>query len=263
MSFKENLLTKIKIDRLAAKVMASMGPAEGGSKVDKEAMRQLLEMSPYVHQKERDLDLYVEPIAGEQKKILVLDNELPIYLTTIEDVTIRKSPLIKEMVKIRNMIKILKDSDVKISRKDESVETIRQECIDPLDLSFNASDIAEIARDGQASLERDYPDGVIESLELFAELLDYKPAPRAFQLSRHIILGTLSTKAGGEVLYGPMVIYSQIHGTLKLIDEQIGSFDKPKLELIQQIATDKQKAAVEGADVFEYLKNAVLKKNQT
>ena len=103
MSFKENLLTKIKIDRLAAKVMASIGPAESGSKVDKEAMRQLMEMSPYVHQKERDLDLYVEPISEEQKKILVLDSELPIYRTTIEDVTIRKSPLIKEMVKIRNI----------------------------------------------------------------------------------------------------------------------------------------------------------------
>ncbi|MGD1967793.1 MAG: hypothetical protein PVH74_14525 [Desulfobacterales bacterium] len=261
MSFKENLLTKMKIDRLAAKVMASMGPAESGSKVDKDAMRQLLEISPYKHEKSRDLDLYVEPMEGEQKKILVLDNELPIYRTTIEDVTIRKSPLIKEMVKIRNMIKILKDSDVKISRKDESVKAIQQECIDQLDLSFNATDIEEIAKEGQASLERDYPDGVIESLELFAELLDYRPAPRAFQLSRHIIFGALTTKAGGEVLYGPMVIYSQIHGTLKLIDEQISSFDKPKIELIQQVATGKQKAAAEGSDVFEHLKNLVLNRN--
>ncbi|MGD8960905.1 MAG: hypothetical protein PVH43_00245 [Desulfobacterales bacterium] len=258
MSFKENLLTKIKIDRLAAKVMASIGPAESGSKVDKEAMRQLMEMSPYVHQKERDLDLYVEPISEEQKKILVLDSELPIYRTTIEDVTIRKSPLIKEMVKIRNMIKILKDSDVKISRKDDSVKAIQQECIDQLDLSFNASDIDEIAKDGQASLERDYPDGVIEGLELFAELLDYKPAPKTFQLSRHILYGALTTKADGEVLCGPMVIYSQIHGTLKLIDEQISSFDKPRIELIQQVATGKQKAAAEGPEVFEHLKNLVL-----
>ena len=261
MSFKENLLAKIKIDRLAAKVMTSMGPAESGSKVDKEAMRQLLEMSPYVHRKERDLNLYVEPIDEDQKKILVLDNELPIYRTTVEDVVIRKSPLIKEMVKIRNMIKILKDSDVKISRKDESVKTIQQECIDRLDLSFNATDIDEIAKDGQVSLERDYPDGVIESLELFAELLDYKPAPRAFQLSRHILSGALTTKTGGEVLYGPMVIYSQIHGSLKLIDEQISSFDKPKIELIQQVAAGKQTAAAEGSEVFEHLKNLVLNRN--
>ena len=260
MSFKENLLTKLRIDNLAHKVLASIGPVESGSKVDKEAMRSLLEMSPYQHQKERDLDLYVVGVDQEQKKIFVLDNELPIYQTTIDDVVMRKSPLIKEMVKIGNIIKILKDTDVKLSRKDESVKTIQKECIEQLDLSFNTADIDEIAKDGQASLERDYPDGVIECLELFAELLDYKPAPKAFQLGRHKILGALTAKSGGEILYGPMIIYSLIHGTLKLIEEQISSFDKTKMELVQQVAAGKQKAAVEGSDVFEYLKNTVSKK---
>jgi hypothetical protein len=259
MSFKENLLTKLKIDNLAHKVIASIGPVESGSKVDKDAMRRLLEMSPYQHRKERDLDLYVEAIDQAQKKIFVLDNELPIYQTTIEDVVIRKSPLIKEMVKIRNIIKILKDSDVKLSRKGESVIAIQKELIDQLDLSFNASDIDEIAEDGQAALERDYPDGVVECLELFADLLDYKPAPKAFQLGRHNIIGALTSKTGGEVLYGPMAIYSLIHGTLKLIEEQISSFDKTKIALVQQVAAGKQKAAVEGPDVFAYLKNTVLK----
>lgn len=261
MSFKENLLTKIKIDKLAQKVIASIGPAESGRKVDKDAMRGLLEMSPYQHQKARDLDLYVEEIDQDQKKIFVLDNELPIYKTTIEDVAMRKSPLIKEMVKIRNIIKILKDSDVKLSRKEESVKAIQGDCINQLDLSFNESDIDEIAKDGQASLERDYADGVIECLDLFAELLDYQPAPKAFRLSRHKIIGELTPKAGGEVLYGPMIIYSLIHGTLKLIEDQISSFDKIKIELIQQVAVGKEKAVVEGPNVFEYLKNTVLKKN--
>ena len=261
MSFKENLLTKIRIDRLAAKVIASIGPAESGRKVDRDAMRILLEMSPYAYQKARDLELYVEEIDQDQKKILVLDNELPIYKTTIEDVAMRKSPLIKEMVKIRNIIKILKDADVKLSRKEESVKAIQKDCIDQLDLSFDESDIDEIARDGQASLERDYAEGAIECLELFAELLDYRPAPKAFQLGRHKILGRLAPGAGGEVLYGPMIIYSLIHGTLKLIEAQISSFDKSKIELIQQVAAGKQKAAVEGTEVFEYLKSTVLKKN--
>jgi hypothetical protein len=260
MSFKENLLTKLRIDSLADKVMASIGSAENGSKVDKEAMRSLLEMSPYQHQKARDLDLYVESIDQEQKKIFVLDNELPIYQTTIDDVAMRKSPLIKEMVRIRNIIKILKDADVKISRKEESVKAIQKVCVGQLDLSFNESDIEEIAKDGQASLERDYPDGVIECLELFAELLDYKPAPKAFQLSRHKIIGALTLKDGGEVLYGPIIIYSLIHGTLKLINEQISNFDKTKIELVQQAADGKQKADVEGPDVFEYIKKTVLKK---
>jgi len=260
MSFKENLLTKLKIDRLAAEVIASFGQAESGSKVDKDAMRRLLELSPYQYQKVRDLDLYVLGIDQEQIKILVLDNELPIYRTTIFDVAMRKSPLIKEMVKFRNIVKILKDTDVKLSRKEESVKAIQKACIDRLDLSFQESDIDGIARDGQASLERDYSDGVVECLELFAELLDYRPAPKVFQLDRHKVIGELATANSGEVLYGPMIIYSLIHGTLKVIDERISSLDKSQIELVQRIVAGKQTATLEGPDVFAYLKAAVLKK---
>jgi len=261
MPFKENLLTKLKIDRLAAKVIESIAPAESGSKVDKDAMRGLLEMSAYQYRKVRDLHMYIEDIDQEQKKIFVLDNELPIYRTTIDDVAMRKSPLIKEMVKICNIVKILKDSDVKLSRKEQSVRAVQKACIERLDLSFNESDIDEIARDGKASLERDYADGVVECLDLFAELLDYRPAPRAFQLSRHKIIGKLTPGAGGEVLYGPIIIYSLIHGTLSLISDPIGSFDTAKIELVQQIAAGKQKAAIEGPDVIDNLKNAVWDRN--
>ena len=260
MSFKENLLAKLKIDRLARTAIASLKPTESGTKVDKDAMRSLLAMSLYQHQKARDLDLYVQDIDDEQKKILVLDGELPIYQTTIDDVTMRKSPLIKEMVKIRNIIKILKDSDVKLSRKDDSVKAVQNECIEQLDLSFGESDIDEIAGDGKASLERDYSDGVIEGLELFGELLDYRPPPKPFRLSRNHITGELQTKAAGEVTYGPMVIYSLVHGSLKFIDDQISSFDKPKIELVQDIAAGNQKATLDGPQVFDHLKQLVLEK---
>ena len=262
MSFKENLLTKIKINRLADKVLASIGPVESGSKVDKDAMRSLLEMSPYQYHKSRDLDLYLENIDKELQTIFVLDNELPIYKTTIDDVTMRKSPLISEMVKIRNIIKILKDSDVKLSRKEESVKAIQKECIDRLDLSYNEADIEEIARDGAASLENKYVDGVTESLSLFAELLEYRPPPKAFRIRHHEIFGAMIEKEAGEILYGPIVIFSPMDNSLTLIEERISSFDRPKLDYIHQVATGNEKAAIEGADVFRYLKQAVANKSR-
>ncbi|MGD9325266.1 MAG: hypothetical protein PVG26_14685, partial [Desulfobacterales bacterium] len=92
MSFKENLLKKIEINKLSSKVLQTIGPADSGLKIDKEAMRKLLEIGPYRYRKERDLDLYIEQPDDDQSIILVLDNELPIYKTTIEDVLIRKSP---------------------------------------------------------------------------------------------------------------------------------------------------------------------------
>lgn len=259
MSFKDNLLKKIRIDVLAQTVISSWGPPGSGMRIDKDAMRKLLDMSIYTYLKKRDLDLYVADSEDERKKILVLDNELPIYMTTIEDVVMRKSPYIKEMVSIRNAIKILRDSDVKISIKDASVKAIQKGCIDLLDLSYNEADLEEISRDGAACLENKYAEGVTESLALFAELLGYRPAPKAFRIRHHEISGAMTEKAAGEVLYGPMAIFSLIDNSLKLIETPVSSFDKKELDYVRQVATGNEKAEIEGADVFRYLKEAVLK----
>ena len=261
MSFKDNLLKKIQISQLTRKVLASFGPPESGSKIDKDAMRSLLEMSPYQYHKERDLDLYIEKLGGDQSDILVLDNELPIYRTTVEDVAIRKSPYTKEMLSIGNIIKILKDSDVKISRKEASVQTIQKECIDRLDLTYNASDIEMIAKDGADSLENGYTDGILESLSLFAELLGYQPPPKAFRIRHHEIIGAVTEKQGGEILYGPVVILSLIDNSLGMIEDKISSLDKSQIEFFQQTAQGKEKPSIEGAEVLRYLKEAVLNKS--
>ena len=260
MSFRENLLKKIQINHLARKVRTSFGLPESGSKMDKEAMRSILEMGPYRYQKERDLDLYIEEVAGEPEKIIVLDNELPIYRTTVEDVAIRKSPYTKEMVKIRNIIKILRDSDVKISRKEKSLEIIRKECIDNLDLSYQASDIEMIAAEGSDSLENGYTEGIEESLSLFAELLGYQSPPKAFRIRHHKILGAVDAKQDGDRLFGPIVVLSLVDNSLRLIEEKVSSLDKGKIEHYQLAARGKEKPALEGADVFKYLANEILER---
>ncbi len=259
MSFKANLLKKIRIDTLANKAISSFGPPDSGMRIDKDAMASLLEMSEYTPQKKRDLDLYVADTEGEQKKVLVLDNELPIYLTTVEDVVLRKSPNVKEMVSIRNMIKILKDSDVKISTKGASVKTVQKECIELLDLSYNEADIEEITKDGATSLESGYAEGIMENLVIFSELLGYQPPPKAFTIRHYEISGVLAEKGAGEILYGPMVIFSRIDNSLKLIEAPISSFDKEKLDYVKQVAAGNEKADVEGRDIFRYLKDEVFK----
>ena len=259
MSFKENLLKKIEIDKMAKQVIASMGPPESGRKIDKTIMRSLLEMSDYTYKRKRDLDLYIEDIDAEKTRVLVLDNDLAIYHTSIYDVAMRKSPTVKEMMNPYNIIKILKDTDVVMSKKAASVNTIQKECITKLNLFFDASDIDEIAEDGLASLGKEYTDGVIESLDLFAEILNYSVAPKAFRIRHNKIVGALIQKENEADLFGPMVLYSMIHNTLKLIDEQIAGFDKGKIEFFQQIVAGKQKASAEGPDVFQYLKAAATK----
>jgi hypothetical protein len=258
MSFKENLLQKINIDKMANRVIASIGPPESGRKVDKKTMRSLLEMASYTYRRKRDLDLFIEDVDAEKTRIVVLDNDLAIYHTTVYDVAMRKTPTVKEMMNPFNVVKILKDTDVVISKKEETVKTIQKECIDRLDLSYDESDLDEIVKDGTASLGREYSDGVMESMELFAEILNYSAPPKPFRIAHHKIMGALTQKQSGEVLFGPMVLYSIIHNSLKLIETQAGSYDREKIEFIQNVASGKEQASSEGPLVFDYLKKTAL-----
>jgi hypothetical protein len=262
MSFKENLLQKINIDKMANQVIASIGPVESGRKVDKKTMRNLLEMASYTYKRKRDLDLFIEDVDAEKTRIVVLDNDLAIYHTTVYDVAMRKTPTVKEMMNPFNVVKILKDTDVVISKKEETVKTIQKECIDRLDLSYDESDLDEIVKDGTASLEREYADGVMESMDLFAEILGFSAPPKPFKMAHHKIMGALTQKPSGEVLFGPIVLYSIIHNSLKLIETQAESYDREKIEFIQKVASGKEQASSEGPLVFDYLKKTALLQNR-
>ncbi|MFC1515145.1 hypothetical protein ACFL7E_00140 [Thermodesulfobacteriota bacterium] len=259
MSFKKNLLKKLEIKNTTTKVLDSFGPPGSGRRIDKETMRRLLEMSTYQYRRVRDLDLYIAKEDTGPDRILVLDNELAIYKTTIEDVALRKSPKVKEVMSIKNIIKIMNDKDVVTSRKEDSLKTIEKACIDRLDLSFDVSDIQEIETDGVISLEKDYMDGVVESLSLFAEILGYEPPIKDFRVSQHLIFGALVLTESGESMYGPIIIYSIIHNILKLIEEQIKTNDKANLKRFQNIVSGKEKTPTEGSEVFRYLRKSVVK----
>lgn len=262
MSFKQNLINKIKIDKMVNKVLNSIGPPESGRKIDKETMRNILATVNYQKRNERDLELFVQNTVNNIKKILALDNELALYNTTVDDVVLRKSPTIKEMLSFRNARKILNDSDVLLCKKEDTVRFFQNEYIASLDLSFNKSDILDIEKDGCVSLEKAYTDGVIEPLELFSELLGYTPLPHNFIISNHIVIGPSNQEQNGETRFGPIVIYSMIHNTIKLFDEKIGIHEKEKIEFLHKIAYGKEKASKEGPEVFQYLTNMALLKNQ-
>jgi len=263
MSFKENLLKKIKIDDLSKKIIATLGPADSGRRVDKQLVLNLLEMGPYVHLTERDLDLYILQPETQPPLILVLDNELKFYRTTVEDVALRKSPTIKEMVSIRNAVKILRDTDVVVSRKEESLKTIQEACIAQLDLTFTEMDLEEIAVQGIAALENNYADGVIESLLLFGELLNFVTPPRAFKMSHHLVIGAITSNAKGGTWFGPLIIFSQIDNTLKLIATQLNVLEKNQSEYLKQVAAGQEASTLEGADVFTDLKGRILKQRHS
>jgi hypothetical protein len=258
MSFKENLLQKIELERLAVKVIASLGTEQARHRVDKEAMGRLLALSPYRHQQERDLDLYIREVEGEPGMILVLDNELPIFRSTVDDVVIRRSPRTLEMWKISSIRKILVDSDIKVSTRKESVETVLRDAVARLDLTYTEADIKNLAREGMAWLEGRVAGGVTETLGLFAALLGFKKPPKNFALDHVTAYGVAAPGPGKEVVFGPLVLYRPADNTLLWIDKPFSQTDRQQMKSLHSIAAGKSSVPVKGDAVFEKLQTEVL-----
>jgi hypothetical protein len=259
MSFKENLLRKIEIKRLSESVIRSFEaiPSEDGPlKADRDAMRKLITTNGFSARFERDLELYILDGNAGRGRIFVLDNEMPIYLTALEDVLLRKSPTIKEMVNICNAVKILRDQDVVISKKAASVEIIRDFCIGRLDLGMTMADLDEIEREGLAALEKRYAEGVVECLGLFSELLGYTVAPNALKIKHFEIMGRAALNEKGEQTAGPLVLYSLIQNELMLVEGPISASSKEQVRLLHEIAAGNQEPAQKGPDVLHHLKRA-------
>lgn len=257
MAFKDNLRKKIEVNDLARRIKATMGPAESGRRIDKTLARELLAEGDYEKIVERDLELYRLPPKGDKPRLLVLDNDLPIYSTAVEDVVLRKSPVVKEMLNIRNVMKILNDADVVISKKEASLETLREELVQALDLRFTQADIEDLVYDGRSALENRYAEGVQETLRLFAELLGYGTPPKALQLPHTPIWG-LPGGSSAQRRFGPLVIYDPMHNALKRIQAPIDLSDPDDIKRFEAVVSNSAKPDQEGGEVFEVLGQNVL-----
>lgn len=264
MSFKENLLKKIKIDALTESIKATIGSADSDRRLDTALMRELLSMSPLKKERVRDLELYRVDSEAKEPMVLVLDNDLAFYRTPVEDVAMRKSPTLKEMVSIRNAIKILNDQNVIVSKKEVSLKTIQEMCLATLDLSYTKPDIESIAREGVAALNAFETDGMRECLSLFCELLGFSAPPAPFQppsLSSGLMIRAKTAHTpSGDVICGPILIYDPSVNTLKLIEKKINRRDTEEMEWLRRVQQGQEPAPVEGAPVITCLEKMVFSK---
>ena len=258
MSFIDNLRQKMAIDKMASAVIASLRPPGSERHVDRDNMVALLEMAGYQHLRRRELDFYLPDGDASKNDVVVLDNDLPRYRTSVEDVEMRKNPVVKEMVSIRNIKKILVDTDVVVSKQADTVKHIQELCLAGLDLGWIPADIREIAAMGTRSLENNYPDGVTDALALFSEILEFTPPPKALQVAHHDITGRTEFLAGTPVAVGPLVAFSRIDNGLRLVETAVRLNDAAALEDAVAAITGKSEPTVQGRAVFDWLENRVL-----
>ena len=149
MSFKENLKAKIRLDRLLQKLVSTIREPPGRWWLDKALTQELLDLTDLKHKKVSNLHLYIRPLEGEIMEVLVFDNELPIYHTTVDDVVLRKSPYWQQMFSIRNVKKIMNHHDVLVSKGKESLNRIHANALALLDLTYTRDDLALLLADGE------------------------------------------------------------------------------------------------------------------
>jgi len=259
MSFKENLKAKINLDALLRKLTSTIRETPAQKRLDKGLTKELLEMTDLEPRQVRDLDLYVRPLEGESMEVLVLDNELPIYHTTVADVALRKSPVWKEILSIKNIKKVMDDKDVIVSKGKESLNRLYNDALARLDLSYTGEDLALLVEDARRGLEQKSLDQIQESFDLFFELLDFQPVSLGVLEYDLQVFARPKTNGGAKTTFENILFFNEEDFTLGLKKGTLSPQSDLDLAWVMQYARGEEKADLQGVEVFEFLAVLALK----
>jgi hypothetical protein len=260
MALKRNLKANIKLDRLFQSLLSTTREPPGRRWLDKELTKELLARTDFEHKKVRDLHLYIRPLKGEIMEVAVLDNELPIYYTTVADVTLRKSPYWQQMFSIRNVRKIMNDHDVIVSKGKESLKRLHSSALALLDLTYTRDDLTLLLEDARRGLEQKSIEEIQESLDLFVKLLDFQPL--ALELLEPRFQGFARPKLNGGVVpsFEHLVLFNEENLSLGLKKGAFSPQSDSDLGWVMQYARGWETADYQGIAVFEFLAELTVPK---
>ena len=260
MSFKEHLKKKIHLDGLLQEISATMRETPGHRRLDKNLTQELLDKTDFEHVKARDLHLYVRPFEGETKEVLVFDNELPIYHTTVDDVALRKSPEWKEMFSIRNIKRVLNDQDVIVSRGKDSLARIHAKALALLNLNYDRDDLALLVEDARQGLEQNSLEQIQESFDLFFELIDFQPVSLGALEQDLQFFARPRIDGGSSTTFDDPIFFHEGNLVVGLKKGSFSPRSDSDLAWVRQYAQGEKSADLEGIDVFDFLAKLALEK---
>jgi hypothetical protein len=227
--------------------------------VDKDLMRKLLDHTDLQHQEVRDLDLFVPP-AGETVEVLVFDNELAIYRTTVDDVALRKSPELREMFSISNIKKILNDQDVIVSKGKDSIHHVHARALAQLDLTCTREDLEILLEDARLALEEKSPEQIQESFDLFFELLGFQLLSLEGVGDNLHLFARAKTNGGSGFDFEHLIIYDEDNRLVSLKKGNFSPQNDLDLAWVIQFAQNEAEADLHAMEVFKFLAELVRKK---
>ncbi|RJR29915.1 MAG: hypothetical protein C4576_34615 [Desulfobacteraceae bacterium] len=258
MSFKEDLKAKIHLDKLLHKTIHSLREPPGAKRVDKGLVREILAMTDFEYRSAANLHLYVRPMEDGIMEILLLDNELPIYHTTVEDVMLRKSPHWQDVFSIRNIKRIMYDQDIIVSRGKESLKRLHAAAIERLDLAYTRADLDLLAEEARMGFEKGSLAQIRESLDLFFELLGIQPVYFGLLEQGMEIFGRPVTGRGSSLSFEHLVILNEQTLSVEL---KRGVFSPETFQdWFARYAQKQARPDLSGMEVFEFLADLALER---
>jgi hypothetical protein len=228
--------------------------------LDKVLTQELLDMTDFEHKKVRDFHLFIRPLKGEIMEVVVFDNELAIYHTTVADVALRKSPHWKETFSIRNIKKIMYDQDVIVSKAKESLKRIHANALSLLDLTYTRDDLAQLLEDARQGLDQKSIAQIQESFDLFFELLDFQAVSLGVLEQNLQIFAGPKLNGGAVPAFEHLILFDEEDLSLGLKKGVFSAQNDLDLAWVMQYARGGERADLQGIDVFEFLAELALKK---
>lgn len=260
MTLKDTIKAKIHLDKLYQNLVSTIKELPGRRWLDKVLTRELLSMTDFVYKKVSTLDLYIRPFEKETMEIVVLDNELPIYHTTEDDVVLRKNPYWQQMVSIRNIRKIMNDRDILASKGMVSLKRLYESALKLLDLSYTHEDVALMLEDARQGLELKSASQVEESLELFLDILDFKPVSLGWAVEGLQIFAGSIHDGGTVSAFDHLILFDEKELSLGLRKGVFSPESDADLAWVIGYARGEQSADLQGIGVFEWLAQLALER---
>ena len=217
-------------------------------------------MTDFKKMKVRGLQLYLRPLGRENSVIVVFDNELAIYHSTVEDIALRRSPYWQEVFSIRNLKKIMNDKDVIISKGRESLKRLHANAVELLDLTYTRDDLLLLLEDGRNGLENQSITQVQESLDLFVALLNFQPVSfGSLTHNLHIYAG-IKLNGGKLHTFEPLILFDEEMFYLGIYKGAFKPRNDGELAWFIKYTMKKEQVDLKGIDVFKFLAELALEK---
>ena len=234
----------------------------GRRRLDLNLTRKLLDLTDFEYKEIRSLQLYVRPFKDNIFEVVVLDNELPIYHTSVEDVALRKSPFRNEMFKLRNIIKIIFDKDVVVSRGKESVKKIHEIALQLLNLKYNKDDLALIVADANWGIINKSNSHIEDAFDLFFEILGFRSISFGEVQDGLQLFGRPKSDADDANIFEHIIFYEERNVSIGLEKGNFSTSQAADFERVGQYLSGEHQADLKGVDVFEFLSELAMESAQ-